>query len=119
MGDRSRKLNVSHSLSADAGLGDLNAASVTDHAFIADLLILSAIALPILLGTEDPLAEQAVSLRLEGPVVDRLGLCHLAMGPLSDLLRRSQSDLDRFKSYRLIVLLFRIRHLEILLGVFT
>ena len=69
MGDRSCKLDVSHSLSADAGFGDLNAASVTDHAFIADLLILSAIALPILLGTEG------------------LRLCDLAVGPLSDLLR--------------------------------
>ena len=87
MGNRSSQFNVTHSLSADAGLGDLNAASVTDHAFIADLLILSAIALPILLGTEDPLAEQAVSLGLQGPVVDSLRLCDLAVGPLSDLLR--------------------------------
>jgi hypothetical protein len=36
---------------------------------------------PVLYGTEDALAEQAVLLRLERPVVDSLGLEHLAPRP--------------------------------------
>ena len=64
MGNRSSKLDASHTLSSYTGLCNLNAASVTDHAFIADLLVLAAVALPVLAGSEDPLAEQAILLWL-------------------------------------------------------
>src|SRR5213075_1913318 len=79
---------------------------------IADPLVLAAVALPILHGPEDALAEQAVAFGLEGPVVDGLGLgdfaprppCALALqlqalallgvlGP-PDLLGRGDADLD-------------------------
>ena len=40
MGNRSSKLNVTHTLSTDGSLGNLNAASVADNTFITDFLIL-------------------------------------------------------------------------------
>ena len=55
---------MSHALSADIRFGDLYAASVADNTLIADLLVLSAVALPVLAGSEDPLTEQTVLFRL-------------------------------------------------------
>ena len=64
MRNRSSKLDVSHTLTADAGLGYLNSAAITDHTFITDLLILSAMAFPVLTRSENALAEQSVLLWL-------------------------------------------------------
>ena len=61
MGYRSGKLNVPHALSADTGLGNLHAASVTDHAFITNLFVFSTVTLPVFTGSEDTLTEQSVS----------------------------------------------------------
>jgi hypothetical protein len=47
-------------------------------------LVLAAVALVVLDRPEDLRAEQAVALRLEGAVVDRLGLLDLAVRPLAD-----------------------------------
>ena len=71
--------NMSHSLAAHAGLGHLNATAVADDTLIPNLLVLAAMALPVLAGSEDFLAEQAVFLRLECAVIDRLRLCHLSV----------------------------------------
>ena len=64
MGDRGGERNMAHTLPADAGLCDLNAAPVTDNALVSDLLIFAAVALPVLARSEDPLTEQSVLLRL-------------------------------------------------------
>jgi hypothetical protein len=50
-------------------------------------LVLAAIALVILDGPEDLGAEETIAFRLEGPVVDRLGLLDFAERPLSNLVR--------------------------------
>ena len=113
--NRSRQFNVAHSLSADRGLGNLNAAAVADYAFIANLLVFSAFAFPILGGSENLLAEQAVFLRLQRSVVDGFGLRHFTVGPFTDSLRRRKPDPDCVKCYGLITLLFCIRHLSSLL----
>ena len=91
------QLDVAHALAAHLGAGDLDAAAVADLALVADLLVLAAVALPVLGGPEDALAEQAVALGLEGAVVDGLGLFDLAVGPLTDLFRGSDADLDGVK----------------------
>ena len=91
------QLNVAHTLPAHLGAGDLHAAAVADLTLEADLLILAAVALPVLGGPEDLLAEQAVPLGLEGAVVDGLRLFHLAEGPLTDHFRRSDTDLNSIK----------------------
>ena len=115
MRNRSRQFNVAHSLSADRGLGNLNAAAVADYALIANLLVFSAFAFPVLGGSENLLAEQAVFLRLQRSVVDGFGLRHFTVGPFTDSLRRRKPDPDCVKCYGLITLLFCIRHLSSLL----
>src|SRR5262249_52134911 len=71
------------------------AAALADDALVADALVLAAVALPVLRRTEDALAEQPVALRLEGPVVDRLGLRDLAGGPVTNLLAGRKPDPNR------------------------
>ena len=85
---------MAHPLAAHLGAGDLDATPLADDALEADPLVLAAVALPVPGGTEDLLAEQAVTLGLERAVVDRLGLLHLTVRPLADLVGRRQADAD-------------------------
>ena len=116
MRDGSRQDDASHALSSHRALGDLNAAAVADHTLVPDLLILSAVAFPVLARPENALAEESVCLRLKRSVVDGLRLLdfaeHLISGsPLTNLVRGSQSDPDRVKCHRLINFIRRIiRH---------
>src|SRR5581483_4863373 len=73
---------------------DLDAALLADDPLVAHALVLAAVALPVLRGTEDALAEEPVALGLERPVVDRLRLRHLARAPAPDLLGAGEADLD-------------------------
>ena len=91
------QFDVAHALAAHLGLGHFHAALVAHHALEAGALVFSAVALPVLGGAEDALAEEAVALGLERAVVDGLGLGHLAVRPLADLLRGGQSDLNGVK----------------------
>src|SRR5205807_6303185 len=59
---------------------------------------------------EDLRAEEPVPLRLEGAVVDRLGLLHLAVRPLADLLRAGERDPDRAERERVLRLLEEIEN---------
>ena len=88
------QFDVAHALAADLRLGDLDAAAVADLALIADALVLTAVALPVLRRSKDALAVQAVALRLQGAVVDGLRLFDLTVAPVADLLRRSKADLN-------------------------
>ena len=92
--DGSGQLNVAHALTADLGLGHFNAAAVADLALVADALILTAVALPVLGRSKNALTVQAVALRLQGTVVDGLRLFDLAVAPVADLLRGGKADLD-------------------------
>ena len=60
MADRRRKLYMAHTLTTYLSLCDLNTAAVTDFTLIADFLILTAVALPVLGRAKDLFAEQAV-----------------------------------------------------------
>src|SRR5205823_4533970 len=90
--DGSGQLDVAHPVAANLAAGDLDAATLADDALEADALVLAAVALPVPRRAEDPLAEQTVLLRLQGPVVDRFGLLDLAVGPRADLVRGRQRD---------------------------
>src|SRR6266849_2747462 len=81
-------------LTAHLGARDLHAAALAHDALVADALVLPAVALPVLGRAEDALAEEPVLLGLERPVVDRLGLGHLAGAPRANLLRGGEADLD-------------------------
>src|SRR6185295_15464443 len=95
--DRRGQLDVAHALAAHAGPGDFHAALVADDAGELHALVLAARALVVLGRAEDPRAEQAVALGLEGPVVDGLRLLHLTVRPVANLLWRGQLDADRVK----------------------
>ena len=75
------QLYMTHALAADLALCDLNTAAVADLALVADLLVFAAVALPVLGRSEYAFAEKTVALRLEGAVVDGLGLGYLTGGP--------------------------------------
>ena len=95
--DRGGQLDVAHALAAHLALGDLNAAAVADLALVADLLVLAAVALPVLRRSEDAFAEQTVALGLEGAVVDGLRLLDLAVGPAEDHFGGGNADLNGVK----------------------
>ncbi len=92
VGHRSGELDVAHPLPANLGAGHLDAAALADDALEADPLVLTAVALPVPLRTEDLLAEEPVLLRLERAVVDGLGLLDLAVGPLTDVVGGGETD---------------------------
>ena len=91
------QLDVAHALPANLALSDLNAAAVADLALVLDLLVLAAVALPVLGRSKDPLAVQAVALGLQSTIVDGLRLLDLAVGPLPDHFRRSDADFNGIK----------------------
>src|SRR4029079_15930375 len=70
--DRRGQVDVAHALAAHLLARHLDAAALADDALVADALVLAAVALPVLGGTQDALAEQAVLLGLERAVVDGL-----------------------------------------------
>src|SRR5690606_26146594 len=90
--DRGGQLDVAHALTAHLGARDLDTAALADDALEAHALVLAAVALPVPGGAEDLLAEEPVLLRLEGAVVDGLGLLHLTVRPGTDVLGRGQAD---------------------------
>ena len=93
MGDRSGQFDVAHPFSSYFCLCDFYAAAVADDALVADALVLSAVAFPVLRRSEYPLAEQAVALGLQRSVVDGFGLRDFTVGPASDLVRRCKAYL--------------------------
>src|SRR6185369_12163619 len=95
VGNRAGELDVAHPLAAHPRPRHLDAALVADDAPVLHALVLAAQALPVGDGAEDLRTEQTVPLRLEGPVVDRLGLRDFPIAPGTDLLRRRDRNLDR------------------------
>ena len=110
MRDRRGQRDVAQALAAHLGLDDLDAALLADDAAVLHALVLAAVALVVLHRPEDLGAEEAVPLRLEGAVVDRLRLLHLAVRPLADLLRRRQRDADRAERKRVLGLLEEVEN---------
>ncbi len=92
VGHGSGEFDVTHPLTTHLRAGDLDATALADDALEAHALVLAAVALPVPGGTEDLLAEEAVTLGLERAVVDRLRLLDLTVAPRADFLRSGQAD---------------------------
>ena len=90
--DRHRQLNVPHAFTTNPGQRDLHTATITDHPLELDSLVLSTRALVILGRSENPLAEQPTLLRLEGPVVDGLGIFGFPAAPGKNRFGRRDGD---------------------------
>src|SRR5712671_4617703 len=106
--DWRREVDVPEALTAHLGLDDLDPALLAHDSAVLHALVLAAIALVVLHRPEDLGAEEPVPLRLEGAVVDRLWLLHLAVRPLPDLLRAGERDADRAERKRILGLLEEI-----------
>ena len=87
MGNRSRQLDMAHAFAPHLRKGDFNAALFADDALVLHALVLAAQAFVILHRSENARAEQAVTLRLEGAVVDGFRLLDFAERPRQDLFR--------------------------------
>src|SRR5215510_5055634 len=112
VGDGNGELDVTHALATHLAQGHFDAAAVADHTAIANSLVFAAVTFPVLDGTENALAEQAVLFRLERAVVDCLWLGDFTPRPpvaeplqfealallwvfgSTDLFRRSDPDLN-------------------------
>ena len=92
--DRGGQLDVAHALAAHGLLGDLDAALVAGDAFELLALVLATQAFPVVHGSEDAGAEEAVALGLQAAVVDGLGLGDFALGPGTHLVRAGQGHPD-------------------------
>ena len=97
MGNRAGQLDVAHTLTANFGQRDFNAAFFTDHSTVLQALVLTAQTLVVFDRAKDLGAEQTFALGLEGPVVNRFRLLDLTKGPRTDHLRRSQTDSNGIK----------------------
>jgi hypothetical protein len=71
-------------------------------------LVFPAVALVVLDGAEDLGTEKSISLRLEGAIVDGLGLLDLAVRPLPDFLGRCQGNLHGVVTGRILGLCKKI-----------
>src|SRR5690606_19769736 len=103
--DRRGEVDVPEALAAHLGLDHLDPALLAHDATVLHALVLAADALVVLHRAEDLGAEQPVPLRLERAVVDRLGLLHLAVRPLADLLRARERDAHGRERKRILRLL--------------
>src|SRR5579859_3934972 len=106
---RRSQLDVAEPLAALLGQRDFHAALVAGDVAVLHALVLAAQALPIRHRTEDLGAEQAVFLRFEGAVVDRLRLGDLTVRPAPNPFRRSQTDADGIEFDRRVGELQRAR----------
>ena len=97
MRDGCGELDMPHALAAHLCARHLDAAAVADNAFVSDALVLSAVALPVACRSKDALAEEAVTLGLQGTIVDGLRLFYLAVRPCTNFIGRSESDPHRVK----------------------
>ena len=97
MRTRRGQVDVAHALAAHFGLGHFNAALLTNHATVLEALVFAAQAFVVLDGTKNLGAKQAVTLGLEGAVVDGFGLFNFTERPRADFFRRRQTDANRIE----------------------
>src|SRR6185437_3877391 len=91
---RRGKLDMAHALAPHLGARDFHATLVAHDPLVADALVFAAVALPVLRGTEDALAEEAVLFRLQRAVIDGFRLRHLSVRPGANLLGRGKTNTD-------------------------
>src|SRR5713226_10675875 len=96
---------MTHPLAAHFRLDYFDAALFADHAAMAHQLVLAAVTFVVLGRPENLGAEEPVTLRLEGPVVDRFGLLDLAVRPRADHFRRRDRNPDRVERQWILGLL--------------
>ena len=92
MRHRHRQVEMPHAFTADTRFADFHAAFVTDNTLVLLALVLSACALPVPRGAENPFAEQTALFRFESTVIDGFGILDFAAAPRTDCLRTGHAD---------------------------
>src|SRR6516162_8350005 len=100
MRDRRGELDMAHPLAAHPRQRHLDRALLADDALVLHALVLAAQALVILDRAEYARAEQAVPLRLERAIIDRLRFLDLTVRPGKNLLRARNGYPDLVKDLR-------------------
>jgi len=100
MSDWRSKFNMAKSLTTDLGLYNFNTALLANHSTMLHALVFAAITLKILHRTKYFSTEQAISFRLERPIVNGLRFFYLPMRPFQDFLRGSKGYFNFFEFYR-------------------
>ena len=88
---------MAHTVTANLAAGYFNAAFIADDTFIADAFIFTAVAFPVFGRPENSFTEQAVAFRFQCSIVNGFRFLNFAIGPGSNLFRRSQTDTHRLK----------------------
>ena len=83
---------MAHAFTADLLLCDFDTTAVTNDTLVADALVFPAMTFIILNRSENPFAEQTVTLWFIGPVINGFGLQDFTTGLFQDLLGICQSD---------------------------
>ncbi len=81
---------MAQSLAPNLARNNLNTTFFTNNTAMLHALVFAAVAFVVLDRTKNLGAEQAIALRLEGPVVNGFRLFHLAKRTLPDFIRRGQ-----------------------------
>src|SRR5262249_35671735 len=110
--DGSGELDMPRALAADAAVRDFDAATVADHAFVLQARVFAAGALPILLRTEDALAEKAVLFGPISSVVDGFRLLDFAKRPAANIVGTRQADANRAVIVDSVVIHFASAHVR-------
>ena len=109
MGNGYHQFDVPDTIATHLLFGDFHPATVTYDAFVANALVLTAMALVVLYRTKNALTEQATHFRLVGPVINGFGFDDLPLATLQDGFRRRKPDAD-FGKIALDLPIFSKRH---------
>ena len=101
VGNRGCQCNVAHSFPSHFGLNHFDATFFTDDSPMFHAFVLTTVALVVFCGPKYLGTEQAITLRLESPVINGLRLLDLSIGPFPDFLRRGQRDTNRVETQRI------------------
>ncbi len=89
MANRGSQFNMAHTLTTHALRCHLNAALVTDNAFVAYALVFATGAFPIFHGAKNALTKKTITFWAQCAIVDGFRLGYFTIAPLTNLLWRS------------------------------
>ena len=101
MGNRARQLNVPHTLTTHLSQRNFDTAFLANDTTMLKALVLTAQAFVVLYWAKNFGTEQAVTLGLEGTIVDCFRFLDLTIGPRTDHCRRSETDTNCIKVFAL------------------
>ena len=98
MGHRRGKFDMPHTLTTDLGKRNFNTAFFADNSAIFHALIFAAKTLIIFRRAKNAGTKKTIPFGLERPVIDRLWLFYLTIGPGKNFFRACNRNLNRIES---------------------